>query len=96
MIFLISEARFAIKEYERRKYNPLQPVYRDLTLVRSNRRDRRGEKKKKKKKTFATRQISRGSLQLGVHDARWKPFNYTAVFNEAKHGGWDFGGCREP
>lgn len=64
MIFLISEPRFAIKEYERRKYNPLQPVYRDLTLVRSNRRDRRGEKKKKKKK-----HLQRGRFPEAVYSS---------------------------
>lgn len=51
-----------------------QSVYRNIAILRPSGQidgDRRKRKKKKEEeKTFGTRQISRGSLQLGVHDAR--------------------------
>lgn len=52
-----------------------QSVYRNIAILHPSGQideiEGRGEKKEEEEeKTFETRQISRGSLQLGVHDAR--------------------------
>lgn len=51
-----------------------QSVYRNIAILHPSGQideiEGREKKKEEEEKTFGTRQISRGSLQLGVHDAR--------------------------